>query len=80
MVGVCPKCEEEFKAGSRILRRLTCQLCGKIKGTTQMYCGGPVGFMCDDCKSVVNKYIELREKYKKFHEELKSQFRNNSDK
>jgi len=67
----CPECTVEFEAGERILRRLTCQLCGELKGTTQMYCGGPVGFMCDDCKRVLDKYRELKKKYDEFHEELK---------
>jgi len=73
----CPECKKEYEAGSRILRRLTCELCGEIKGTTKMYCGGPVGWMCDDCKRIVDKYMELREahlaRWEKFKEERESQ-------
>jgi len=67
----CPECKKEFDAGSRILRRLTCQLCGEIKGTTKMYCGGPVGYMCDDCKRVVEKYMEMREEHLERWEKIK---------
>lgn len=62
----CPECQKEFEAGERIIRRLTCDLCGELKGTTQMYCGGPVGRMCDDCKRIVHRFLELEKSYKKF--------------
>jgi len=28
-----------------------------------MYCGGPIGFLCDDCKRVLDRYFELKKKY-----------------
>ena len=67
----CPECKQEYEVGNRILKRLTCQLCGELKGSTKMYCGGPVGYMCDDCKRVLDNYNELKEKYDKFWEEYK---------
>ena len=67
----CPECQREYEAGSRILRRLTCQLCEQIKGSTKMYCGGPVGFLCDDCKRVLDKYRELNEAHKARWEDIK---------
>ena len=67
----CPECEKEFEAGERIIRRLTCQLCGEFKGTTKMYCGGPVGFLCDDCKRIIDKYFELKELHDKWIKEYR---------
>ncbi len=69
----CPECVKEYEAGSRILRRLTCQLCGELKGTTKMYCGGPVGYLCDDCKRIVDRYNELVEEHEKRWEAIKKE-------
>ena len=67
----CPECKKEYEAGDRILRRLTCQLCEELKGSTKMYCGGPVGFLCDDCKRVLDRYHELNEKHLARWEDIK---------
>jgi len=71
MIENCPECAKEYEAGERIMRRFTCQLCGEFKGTTKMYCGGPVGFLCDDCKRVLDRYWELKEKYDEWWENIK---------
>ena len=67
----CPECKKEYEAGERIVRRFTCRLCDEFKGSTKMYCGGPVGFVCDDCKRILDKYHELKEKYDEFWENMK---------
>ena len=74
----CPECKKEFEAGERILKRLTCELCGELKGTTKIYCGGPVGYICDDCKRVVDKYMVLREEHLARWEKIKKE-RNTSE-
>lgn len=67
----CPECQKEFDAGERIIKRLTCQLCDELKGSTKMYCGGPVGYLCDDCKRILDRYFELEEKYKEWWKNMK---------
>ena len=67
----CPECKKEFEAGDRIIRRLTCQLCEQFKASTKMYCGGPVTFVCDDCKRILDRYHEFKEKYDDFWENMK---------
>ena len=67
----CPECKKEYEAGDRIIRRLTCQLCDQFKASTQMYCGGPVTFVCDDCKRVLDRYFEFRDKYEDFWDKMR---------
>jgi len=62
----CPECKKEYDAGERILRRLLCDLCGELKGTTKMYCGGPVGYLCDDCKRIIDRYHDLKKSHAKW--------------
>ena len=38
-----------------------CQLCGSDK-KVQVYCGGPVAFMCDRCKKIVHKWEDLKKR------------------
>jgi len=73
MIEHCPECKKEFDSGERIMRRFLCQLCGELKGTTKMYCGGPVGYMCDDCKRVVDKYMEMRERHLERWDKIKAE-------
>ena len=67
----CPECKKEYEAGERIARRFVCLLCEQFKGSTKMYCGGPVAFMCDDCKKILDKYFELRDKYEDFWDNMR---------
>ena len=67
----CPECEKEYAAGERIMRRLLCDLCGELKGTTKSYCGGPVSYLCDDCKRIIDKYHELKKQHEKWLEQYK---------
>jgi len=67
----CPECKIEFEAGERIIKRLTCQLCGELKGSTKMYCGGPVGYLCDDCKRILDRYRDLKKSHEKWLKQYK---------
>ena len=67
----CPECKKEYEAGDRILRRLLCQLCGELKGSTKMYCGGPVTYVCDDCRRILDKYDEFKKAYDEAWEQIK---------
>ena len=40
-----------------------CTLCGESHGDTMLYCGGPVSLICPRCRTVVDKYMELREEH-----------------
>jgi len=46
-------------------KHFTCQLCGEAKESTDVYCGGPVAYMCEDCYKIVAKYREMEEAWKK---------------
>ena len=67
----CPECQKEYEAGDRIIRRLTCQLCDTFKASTKMYCGGPIGHLCDDCKRILEKYFVLKDKYDEFWDNMR---------
>jgi len=43
-----------------------CQLCGGTE-KVQMYCGGPVGLMCESCKAILTKYRYFKKRFKDFH-------------
>ncbi len=43
-----------------------CQLCGGNE-EVQMYCGGPVAYMCKKCKAILDKYRYLKKRLEEFH-------------
>jgi len=69
MKGRCPKCEADVSALEYMKRRMTCQLCEKIKASVQIYCGGPIGQMCDDCRAIIERWGEAKDAFDKFWEE-----------
>ncbi len=66
--GRCPKCEADVSALEHVRRVLTCQLCGEIKASTTIYCGGPIGQMCNDCRDIVYKWEDAKDAHEAFWE------------
>jgi len=69
----CPMCEQDRSALEYMKKWLTCQLCGEIKASTQIYCGGPVGLMCDDCAKLLRKYGELKDRFEEIHRKRRNE-------
>jgi len=65
----CSECFRDRSALDYVKKWLICQLCGEIKSSTQIYCGGPIGLMCDDCHKIVVKWEESKKKQEIYWEE-----------
>ncbi len=74
MKGRCPKCVADVSAFEYMKERMTCQLCGEIKASTEIYCGGPVGQMCKRCSKILRKYWDLKKRFDEFHERRKYEY------
>ena len=64
----CPECFRDRSALEYVKKWLTCRLCGEIKASTQIYCGGPIDLMCDDCHKIVVKWQEAKKQQEAFWE------------
>lgn len=62
MTEICPKCEEERLAAKRVVRSLTCGLCGNLKASTQIMCGGAIGQLCQDCRDLIHKWESAKQR------------------
>ncbi len=69
MENLCPKCEEEHASAKRVIRVLTCGLCGEIKASTQIMCGGPIGQLCQDCRDLIHKWEDAKQRRRELIEE-----------
>jgi len=68
MVEQCPKCIEEREIAQRILRHFTCGLCGELKASTTIMCGGPIGQLCQDCRDLIHKWEDAKKRHQAFFE------------
>lgn len=58
----CPLCVEEYEAAKRILRRFTCGLCGELRASTTIMCGGAIGQLCQDCRDLIHKWEDAKKR------------------
>ena len=64
----CPRCLENRSAYNYVLRRLTCGLCGELKASTTIMCGGPIGKLFQDCRDLIHKWEDAKKGHKAFVE------------
>lgn len=47
-----------------------CQLCGSTE-KVEMFCGGPVAFLCERCYEILKKYWDLKDSYDRYHKRIR---------
>jgi len=72
MIEMCPKCTEEIEAAKRIVKRLTCGLCGQMKADVQIMCGGAIDRLCLRCRDLIFKWKKAKREQKERFDEIRS--------
>lgn len=70
MVSQCPMCLADRSAYEFTLRAMTCGLCGELKSSTVIMCGGAIGRLCEDCRALIKKWEEAKKRHQERFEKI----------
>jgi hypothetical protein len=50
-----------------------CGLCDSTENLTGPYAGGSIAYYCENCKKIIDRYLEARRKFEKFWRERRKE-------